>query len=99
MLNRLLGLGFRRFFRDPASVPAVQGQDEEPDDSFSASPFVAYLLEMSQASIGAFDMVVSSYALASGTVQVCDHLREFVGTEHGESRHQIGVGCELWVFD
>ena len=99
MLNGLFGLGFRRFFQDPAFVPAVQGQGKEPDDSFSASPFVAYLLEMSQASVGAFDMVIGSHALVSGTVQVCDHLREFVGTEHGESRRQIGVGSELWVFD
>lgn len=80
-------------------APAIQGQDDESHDGSTATPLVAYLLEVAQAAIGSFDVIVGADALSDRAVQVSDHLGKLVGAQHRQGLGQIRVGQEFLVLD
>src|SRR5437667_8800192 len=79
-------------------TPAVQGEDDKTHDGSSAAPFVPNLFKVTQTAIGSFDVIVGSYALTYGAVQVGDHLVELFGTEHVQRLSQIGIGQKRGIF-
>ena len=81
------------------AIPAVDGQDDEADNRPSPPPFVADLLDITQAAVDPFHVIVGAHPLASRAVQGGDPLVELVGRPHGQRLGQVGIGQERAGLD
>lgn len=76
----------------------MQRQHEETHQGAAATPFVTYLLVITQLAIGTFHVIVGPNLLTSGAVQEGNHLVKLGAFQHGQYVDQLGHLGKLQVL-